>query len=202
MARIEKASKLPCVIEDCPTPRAVTNTQVKTRCPEHQREYQANQRRAKGAPERKKRIEAPEGMWWCSRCEAIKPVGDCVKKGDKWGRCRACEIEMQATKDPDAVRKTSRDSRYRHRHRQTYGVSREEIQVQAAVQNGQCASCGKVADLVPDHDHNHENPKTRDAVRGLICGPCNLALGHLQDDPEVVRGLLAYILNPPRPFQA
>ena len=202
--RIEKQSKLPCIVKDCPEPRAVTPTQVKTRCREHQRQYQADLRRQKGTPERKQRPDAPEGMWWCSKCEQIKPIEECVKKGDKWGRCKECEKIVQAesyARNLETARKTSRDSQHRNKHRRTYGVDRTELEAQTDLQDGKCAVCKKERKLVPDHDHNHPEPKTRDAVRGLICGNCNLALGHLGDDPETILALLVYIKSPPYPFR-
>jgi hypothetical protein len=30
-------------------------------------------------------------------------------------------------------------------------------------------------------------------VRGVLCGPCNLALGHVKDDPERLRRMAEYL---------
>jgi hypothetical protein len=38
-------------------------------------------------------------------------------------------------------------------------------------------------------DHNHA---TR-AVRGLLCGNCNIALGYFDHDPKIVRRAVAYL---------
>ncbi len=38
-------------------------------------------------------------------------------------------------------------------------------------------------------DHDHETGK----VRGLLCHHCNVALGHLQDDPNTIKALLDYL---------
>lgn len=48
-------------------------------------------------------------------------------------------------------------------------------------------SKGQRASLCVDHDHKTGK------VRGLLCNGCNVALGHLKDDPERVRRLLVYI---------
>lgn len=37
-----------------------------------------------------------------------------------------------------------------------------------------------------DHDHNTMEP------RSMMCHPCNVALGHLKEDPERIRGLAVY----------
>jgi hypothetical protein len=38
-----------------------------------------------------------------------------------------------------------------------------------------------------DHDH------ATGVVRGMLCFPCNAAIGHLRDDPQVVRRAAAYL---------
>lgn len=38
-------------------------------------------------------------------------------------------------------------------------------------------------------DHCH----TSGLVRGVLCRQCNLALGHLNDDPELIRKLAKYV---------
>jgi len=71
-----------------------------------------------------------------------------------------------------------------------YGMTREDVQLLMFLQSGACAICDtKHGQLVIDHDH-----VTGD-VRGLLCGPCNSALGHLENfDVERAR---AYRLGPP-----
>ena len=58
-------------------------------------------------------------------------------------------------------------------------------------QGGKCAICGGVNDrghsLCADHDH-----KTG-LIRGLLCRTCNLGIGHLQDDPALLRKAADYI---------
>jgi hypothetical protein len=67
-------------------------------------------------------------------------------------------------------------------------------------QHGVCAACGnpetrtdhrngECTDLAVDHDH------ATGQVRALLCGPCNMALGLLQDDPERIEQLLIYLRN-------
>lgn len=52
-----------------------------------------------------------------------------------------------------------------------------------------CDACKRAAVLVWDHCHVSEK------FRGWICNRCNLALGQVKDDPEVLRALIAYLEN-------
>ncbi len=46
---------------------------------------------------------------------------------------------------------------------------------------------GRVRRLSIDHDHN-----TGD-IRGLLCHNCNVAIGHLNDDPELLDAAAGYL---------
>jgi hypothetical protein len=50
-----------------------------------------------------------------------------------------------------------------------------------------CEVCGSFEKLCVDHCH--ETGK----VRGCLCNSCNVALGHMKDDPKLVQQLLNYI---------
>ncbi len=52
---------------------------------------------------------------------------------------------------------------------------------------GACRGCGSTGPLVVDHSHE------TDRVRGLLCSPCNLALGMVKDSPDVLRQLASYL---------
>lgn len=63
-------------------------------------------------------------------------------------------------------------------------------------QGGLCAICerpertilrGKVRSLSVDHCH------TTGLVRGLLCGPCNLGLGGLEDNIEFLMNAIIYL---------
>jgi len=69
-----------------------------------------------------------------------------------------------------------------------YGVTLEEYERIRDAQGGMCLSCEDVTEKLVV-DHNHETCE----VRGLLCGSCNLALGHTKDDPARLEALVGYL---------
>lgn len=52
-----------------------------------------------------------------------------------------------------------------------------------------CAVCGEVPRRRLDADHSHATG----AFRGYLCGRCNKTLGLVEDSPELLRALAAYL---------
>ena len=81
--------------------------------------------------------------------------------------------------------------RVESRRQFSYGVSTVEYEAMLIAQCGVCAVCGGMNDngrpLFVDHDHE------TGAVRGLLCGGCNVALGMANDDPDTLRRLAEYV---------
>ena len=69
-----------------------------------------------------------------------------------------------------------------------YGLTDEAFQKLRATQNDVCANphCVQDAEVV---DHDHETG----LVRGLLCQRCNKALGMVNDDTEILDGLILYL---------
>lgn len=83
---------------------------------------------------------------------------------------------------------------HRTRHRvKRYGLTVERYDEMVAAQGGNCLICEKPprdgAQLAVDHDH------TTGTVRGLLCRPCNLAIGTLRDDPDAALRASMYLLQ-------
>lgn len=77
-----------------------------------------------------------------------------------------------------------------------YGLSKADYDELFESQYGRCAICRFPEDSTYKGtrrrlsvDHNHTTGK----VRGLLCFKCNLALGHLREDPIAVQTMLGYI---------
>ena len=88
--------------------------------------------------------------------------------------------------------------------RSRFNISLEHYEQLLAKQDGVCAICkqqetfvarGTLAKLCVDHNHNCCSGKKScgKCVRGLLCHRCNLVLGHLKDDPDLLRNAASYI---------
>lgn len=80
--------------------------------------------------------------------------------------------------------------------RDSFGLSLEDYQRMHDAQGGRCAICdspegetrnGKVKMLAVDHCHKTGK------IRGLLCSPCNQAIGKLRDDSAIMRRAADYI---------
>jgi hypothetical protein len=102
----------------------------------------------------------------------------CVVCGDQF---TPVSIRQEACKTciPD------KGSRTRYRR---YGVSKPEVDALRAAQDNKCAICGKPDPNMLDHDHRTKKP------RGLLCGSCNIGLGHIERSDWLERSL-TYIRN-------
>lgn len=111
-------------------------------------------------------------MKTCSMCGYAKPLTEFNKKRDGLQpKCKTCCAIQQR-----AIR---------------YGITEEQYQQLLAKQDGVCAICER-PDRTYDHlsvDHDHETG----AVRGLLCGHCNHAIGKMGDDPELLRKAALYL---------
>lgn len=71
-----------------------------------------------------------------------------------------------------------------------YGLSKEEYDTMYEAQEGRCAICCQTPQetrLCIDHCH------VSGVVRGLLCRKCNIALGFLQDDVDIIERAAQYL---------
>ena len=77
--------------------------------------------------------------------------------------------------------------------KRTYGLTLQAFEALSIQQGGVCAICGKPnrADrrLVVDHDHKTGK------VRALLCDPCNLVLGYMDDNVARLQLAIDYVLK-------
>lgn len=120
----------------------------------------------------------------------------------QWARenpLKVAEAKLRYAKNnPAADRDASREWRrrnpdYRRNHhlKTRYGISLGERDEMLAEQGG-CAVCG--TNVAPDRrgwvvDHAHDTNQ----VRGILCNPCNVAIGFLKDDPALADRVAAYL---------
>lgn len=101
----------------------------------------------------------------------------------------------RASLDPDVAKTRAR----RIRLRQFYGIDLDDFEAMKAAQGHCCAICARHEDDIPrprktDHsslvpDHCHETGR----IRGLICNPCNLLIGHARHDEEILSRAIDYL---------
>jgi hypothetical protein len=154
----------------------------------------------------------------CKICGELKPLEDFYRTpGARDGfrlECKKCNLAARAAKYRENPRPTiervmrwQRANREQYQARQReyvesgkksisnrkshlkrkYGLTLAEFDTLLASQGGGCAICG-----LPDADnvdHDHDTGR----VRGILCFPCNVAVGLLHDSEERARSAAAYI---------
>lgn len=150
-------------------------------------------------------------MKTCPRCgaEMIQRYKDGKRSG--W-YCRPC-----ANKRAKAYRLSQPEKWMDTKLWTFYRIRLADYQRMLAEQGGRCAACGAHASesvarypaqsrgfggngLVIDHDHRCCGPSSggRDkacgkCIRGLLCQGCNVAAGMVDDDPDRLESLAAYL---------
>jgi len=137
---------------------------------------------------RKNLTHSPRGHEYTAENSYPNPKG--------YKQCRACR-KLRA----DSFRATAegKECRRWHRFKTLYGLTKEQIERQLEAQSYLCAMCnrpftprkegteGNGTAWVVDHDHLTEK------FRGLVHQNCNLAIGYLEDNPELCRLAAAYL---------
>ena len=103
--------------------------------------------------------------------------------------------KRQRIKELETSESKARDIRYKYewRLKKKYGMTPEYYQTILIKQNYKCAICNQRQEDTKDGylvvDHNHNNGKHR----GLLCRPCNAALGGLGDSIELLKSSITYL---------
>ena len=155
-------------------------------------------------------ISARQVAWWWSRGEW--PTGHLTGRGDPDDLSAANLVlvrdlaaeraaSAKAARPPKLPRtKMTREERLSRKRAQRlaykYGLSVDDMRALLVSQQQSCAVCAALFSdtLKPCVDHNHETG----AVRGLLCHACNVAAGHLKDDPERCVALANYLDTAPK----
>ena len=108
----------------------------------------------------------------------------------RW-KCKKCE-ELYLVEYKKVWSKTKSGSRkLRDYHlRRVYGITIDEYEKISGNQNGKCAICNDKPKTRPlCVDHNHKSKK----IRGLLCDPCNTALGKFKDSAYLLKEAIKYL---------
>lgn len=70
-----------------------------------------------------------------------------------------------------------------------FGITIDEYDAMFKAQRGRCAVCGEKYGRTLHVDHCHRT----NAVRGLLCQKCNMAIGLLQDSVKLLTRAITYL---------
>ena len=129
----------------------------------------------------------------CCRCRTVKPLTEFYeRRGRRNGRvawCKACNADIAKHRQA----RPYNAAQARLSLLASYGLTEAQYEEMLRSQGGGCAICGRPPGKRPlcvDHCHD-----TR-IVRGLLCSPCNRAIGHLGDNAAGLRRAVAYLETP------
>jgi hypothetical protein len=123
---------------------------------------------------------------WCRSCQNQATVDWQSRNPEKHSKA----VRANQVKDPRRYK--SNVLRYK------YGIDMAEYDRLFEAQGGKCAGCARpgahLASDAPRQDKLHvDHCHKTEAVRGLLCRACNMALGGLEDDRERLLSLVAYL---------
>lgn len=102
------------------------------------------------------------------------------------GYCKDCDKIRRKT--PERMKAKKRSAWLAQLRK--YGISESDYEQMHSDQMGLCLICQKPElDIKLAVDHDHETGK----VRGLLCKRCNMAIGLLGDDPQIVTRAALYL---------
>lgn len=124
----------------------------------------------------------------CSRCKEAKPLTEFFKNKkksqgvDSW--CKKCSVEYHRNNELGKLKARNRFLRRK------YGITDEEYEMLLKLQKQGCKICGTKSLEGPKKrlaiDHCHKT----NTVRGILCEPCNRALGLFKDSiPNLQRAI-------------
>lgn len=87
---------------------------------------------------------------------------------------------------------TTPEAQRRYALKYKYGLTPEEVSEMLESQNGLCLICAEDIRESPNVDHDHGTGR----IRGLLCFPCNLGLGHFRDRPDLLAAAITYLDTP------
>lgn len=121
--------------------------------------------------------------------KAYRDSGRAKEVQDAWVNANREQVRKLKREE----QKRNRDTRRDYDFRQKYGITLADYDEMFEAQGGMCAICfgppKSGRRMAVDHDHD------TGAIRGLLCNTCNLAIGHLKDDPMIVASAAIYLME-------
>ena len=125
----------------------------------------------------------------CRICGVEKPLEEYYKttagtKDGKRNECKPC-WNVKAMDYYRANKERLKVGKREYHYRVTYGITHAEF-IKMQKEAGGCEVCGSTKTVL---DHCHDSS----LIRGILCNPCNQALGMLKDNPVLIRKLADYM---------
>lgn len=138
---------------------------------------------------------APDGKT-CPPCGRYVPLsGFSPQIRGKHGlktECKACSadraLRLRQSKDPSELRSMNQ----KYKLKAAYGLDIKTWDAMWDLQGAACSLCSASLTLGSRNhatDHDHITGK----VRSILCSGCNLGIGHLRDNPDLMRRAAAYV---------
>ena len=112
------------------------------------------------------------------------------------GDCKACTYSKRIQykiDNPELWKEQKRRILRKHK----YNITQQDWEAIYELQQGKCAICERMLsdDVCVDHDHAccAGIRSCGKCVRGLLCSPCNKALGWFEDDASRLNNAIAYL---------
>ena len=128
----------------------------------------------------------------CELCKVEKSLvqflANKCKKDGKAGRCKDCR-KLERYENAESARRTQLKCKF--------GITLEQYEEMLAKQGGVCALChgDDTRALNVDHDHSccPGQKSCGKCVRKLLCRKCNMAIGLLNDDINLLKRAVEYL---------
>lgn len=108
----------------------------------------------------------------CSRCKEVKPL-----------------TEFHSRSEGSRLKSQCKDCIQSQRAQRLYNITRDDFERMLMKQEGRCAICKTIPKRKLDIDHCHQTGK----VRGLLCNRCNIVLGQVEDNVELLKCAVEYL---------
>ena len=147
---------------------------------------------ARRGPDRKFCSPPCKVRWWreeYDRRRQTAPPRPCERCGGPVAHktrrpvCKECRVD-------DRSQPYRRDVQLRS----LYGITQADYDRLLALQYGRCAICGTTKPGTRGTwrvDHDHQTGQ----VRGLLCDRCNLGIGYMQDNPDILMAAGRYVMK-------
>ena len=128
----------------------------------------------------------------CSTCKSEKPLEEFYRsKNEKYGRHGRCITCSKAKSLSDSVRESKNAYNRARSRKYGTGFTQEDFDSKLDEQGNKCAICGTDKPTAKNWhaDHCHKT-KTK---RGILCQKCNMGIGLLNDDTELMEKAIMYL---------